>query len=70
VLYPLAVLATRVVRAVGRRLVAGALLIVLAALLANDALYALPAIGVVGLSAAASLARARRQRAVGECVAA
>jgi amino acid efflux transporter len=71
VLYLLAVLAyARRARGVGRHLVAGALLVVLVALLANDALYALPAIGVVGLSAAVSLARARRQRAVGECVAA
>jgi hypothetical protein len=36
---------------------------VLVALLANDALYAAPALGVIGLSAGASVARARRRRA-------
>jgi amino acid efflux transporter len=61
VLYLLAVLAyLRRARATGRRALAGLLLIVLVALLANDVLYALPALGVIGLSAVASLARARR----------
>jgi amino acid efflux transporter len=70
VLYLLAVLAyARRARSHGRRLLAGMLLLVLVALLANDALHALPAIGIIGLSAAASLARTRR-RPVAECVAA
>jgi amino acid efflux transporter len=61
VLYLLAVLAyLRRARAAGRRALAGLLLVVLVALLANDVLYALPALGVIGLSAVASLARARR----------
>jgi L-asparagine transporter-like permease len=61
VLYLLAVLAyLRRARATGRRALAGLLLIVLVALLANDVLYALPALGVIGLSAVASFARARR----------
>jgi amino acid efflux transporter len=71
VLYLLAVLAyARRARGLGRRVLAGTLLLVLATLLANDALHALPAIGVIGLSAAASLVRTRRRRPVGECVAA
>jgi amino acid efflux transporter len=71
VLYVLAVLAyARRARGAGRRILAGILLCVLVALLANDALHALPALGVIGLSAGASLARARRRGPVGECAAA
>jgi amino acid efflux transporter len=71
VLYLLAVLAyARRTRGTGRRLLAGVLLLVLVALLANDPLHALPAIGVIGLSAGGWLARARRKHPVGECAAA
>jgi amino acid efflux transporter len=60
VLYLLAVLAYfRRARGAARLVLAGLLLVVLVALLANDVLYALPALGVIGLTAAASLARAR-----------
>ena len=73
VLYLLAVLAyARRARGAGRRTLAGLLLIVLVALLANDPPHALPALGVIGLSAGASLARTRalpmrrrRRRALG-----
>jgi amino acid efflux transporter len=62
VLYLLAVLAyARRAQGAGRRGLAGVLLLVLVALLANDALHALPAVGVIALSAGASLARARRR---------
>jgi amino acid efflux transporter len=62
VLYLLAVLAyARRAQGAGRRALAGVLLLVLVALLANDALHALPAVGVIALSAGASLARARRR---------
>jgi amino acid efflux transporter len=71
VLYLLAVLAyARRARAAARRVLAGVLLVILVALLANDAPHALPALGVIGLSAGASLAGARRRRPVGECAAA
>jgi amino acid efflux transporter len=71
VLYLLAVLAyARRARGAGRRVLAGVLLCVLVALLANDAAHALPAILVIGLSAGASLVRARRRRAIGEYAAA
>jgi amino acid efflux transporter len=71
VLYLLAVLAyARRARGARRRVLAGLLLVVFVALLAGDAAHTLPAIGVVGLSAGASLAGARRRRPVGECAAA
>jgi amino acid efflux transporter len=71
VLYLLAVLAyARRARGARRRVLADLLLVVLVALLAGDAAHALPAIGVVGLGAGASLVGARRRRAVGECAAA
>ena len=72
VLYLLAVLAyARRAGGMGRRVLAGVLLVVLVALLANDALHALPALGVIALSAGASFGRARRRRrALAECVAA
>jgi hypothetical protein len=71
VLYLLAVLAyARRARGARRRVLAALLLVVLVAVLAGDAAHALPAIGVVGLSAGASLAGARRRRPVGDCAAA
>ena len=71
VLYLLAVLAyARRTRGAGRRVLAGVLLCLLVALLANDALHALPALGVIGLSAGASLARTRRRCPLGEGAAA
>jgi hypothetical protein len=72
VLYLLAVLAyARRAGGMGRRVLSGVLLVVLVAMLANDALHALPALGVIGLSAGVSVARARRRRrALAECVAA
>jgi amino acid efflux transporter len=66
VLYLLAVLAyARRASDARRRVLAGVLLVVLVALLANDAAHALPSIAVIALSAGASLARARRRFPVG-----